>query len=161
MSGYTECKYCSTEFYAQRSTAKYCSDSCKSLANRKRRADENDYETNQQSMYELNNRMLLRQEEMLKALELKASASAENQYAPHLAQKEEDVSCSDHVTFKSKRSKKKLRFATKNFSAASPVSNKRALIAFGVAGGLLLLNQVLNSSQQPIADKPSVTPENE
>ncbi len=34
------CEYCGGEFNAQRETAKYCSDSCKTLSCRQRRADE-------------------------------------------------------------------------------------------------------------------------
>ena len=40
MSLTKDCEYCGNEFTAQRETAKYCCDSCKTLACRQRRVDE-------------------------------------------------------------------------------------------------------------------------
>ena len=35
-----ECEYCGGDYYAERSSRKYCSNSCKSMANRRRRREE-------------------------------------------------------------------------------------------------------------------------
>lgn len=161
MSGYTECEYCFTEFYAQRSSAKYCGDSCKSLANRKRRADEHENEINGQSLDALNKIMILKQEKMLRDLELsKASVGADNLDAPESVQKKEDASLSTHIPGKSIRSKSLRHLKFKNKLTNSPIHNKGTLITLGIAGGLYLLNQVLDSSPKPVVPILPTVPEN-
>ncbi|MEI8046801.1 MAG: hypothetical protein WCI92_05430 [Bacteroidota bacterium] len=138
MSFLKDCDRCGNEFEAQRDSAKYCSDSCKTLACRSRRAEEQELAERQAVIHAANEKNRRRLEEMQANFE-KSKAEAQARQELFNQEKKERESKEQHER-ELKYEKVKADRAKLHAKRMHEVERTGNMIALGGLGAFGMLN---------------------